>query len=523
MKRKTDSERGGGVLDPRILVAFLDIPSEEALRDTVLHAVGKAAWPLRLTFALPRRFQPQDEESPVAELMRELPQGDVRFFDEMSDLQAVQGALRGETHVLWLRGAHAFLEKWEKQLLARFDRCDAPDKLLTGTVSALCEPYEPECSLPALAEEFTEDGVLLGRGMPLVCSRAPVQTLLADTNLLLMEAGLLSRVRLPWDTLSFACYFCNIRVFALDQPLLCPCQTSRPSLLRREVAAGLPRGAWERFERRAGFSLENRTVSVRAKMGLFGVESDYPQQLPGPLQLRERALSILPRAAKPCPLLVSAFVDLPERKHPAQWYLTRFEYLARLQNAPLVLYAGGEKERSLKVRFPNTMSYPDHGVLPRQLLYEGMRPMQHFLRSKPLVLRRALGVYSAYSHAAWADMDLLSHPVCHEAVLSFSHLMDDKVHIARVDGEIDTSFFVAPRRLMKTLCDTVLSINQLDMDTHHPLDEQSLWRQLLERRGDLIVLHDMPRKGLLFLTGLDPELISKQEQAALLPPEEGNP
>ena len=49
-------------------------------------------------------------------------------------------------------------------------------------------------------------------------------------------------------------------------------------------------------------------------------------------------------------------------------------------------------------------------------------------------------------------MDILPHPVCPEAVPAFGKLMDDRIHLATVDGVPDPSFLVAPVDLLPRLC-----------------------------------------------------------------------
>ena len=86
--------------------------------------------------------------------------------------------------------------------------------------------------------------------------------------------------------------------------------------------------------------------------------------------------------------------------------------------------------------------------------------------------------------------------------------MDQRVHLATVAGEPDTSMIVVPRRQMKLLVREVQSITQLDTDLKRSYAEQELWRRLMDKYPDLFVLHPMPQKGLLFLTGFDARFLA---------------
>ena len=217
------------------------------------------------------------------------------------------------------------------------------------------------------------------------------------------------------------------------------------------------------------------------------------------------------------PALLSASVSPPVEAVPAPVaaYILRFGFLKAVESLPLLLYTGGAQERLLRAGFPNTQSYPDNAVLPRSLMGMGMSPTDHFRRSKPLLMLRAASRRPEFTHAAWVDMDILPHPVCAEAVPSFSRLMDDRIHLATVDGVPDPSFAVVPVDLLRRLCSRTKALTQLDAELKRGWSEELLWTRLIEEAPDLFVLHPMPRRRLLFLTVFDPQLLGARLRALL--------
>ena len=106
--------------------------------------------------------------------------------------------------------------------------------------------------------------------------------------------------------------------------------------------------------------------------------------------------------------------------------------------------------------------------------------MQLMRRSKLLLLQRTTRAYPSFSHMMWLDIDTLPHPICPDALLDFAPLMDDRVHIAWVDGEPDGSAIVAPRRLLLLLVREVQAATQFTAAAHGSFRESVLLRHLFD-------------------------------------------
>ena len=513
-----------------VILSSLSGASEAA--QTAQRALAAAARPTGLRFAVP-------------EACREgFDQEDALFYSGEEPLEAMLPLLTDETHFLHLMGAHGFAPKWDARLYDALRHVSGP-ALLSASVSPPVEAVpapvadvdadtrvydraalgaaplprpavEAEACLPALADRFEDNAVQIVRGLPLVCAAGPVRTLAADPALLFGPVDFLRRAEPALATLSIAAYVAGFSVYALPDAPLWPLAEPPRRWLRRPVPDALPGTTLNRFEQLAGFRYDRQRAGVRTTWGLFGAEDVYPQRLPRGLRLAQHARATRMRLSERyMPLLVTAFVDLPSPRRPVAAYILRFGFLKAVESLPLLLYTGGAQERLLRAGFPNTQSYPDNAVLPRSLMGMGMSPTDHFRRSKPLLMLRAASRRPEFTHAAWIDMDILPHPICREAVPSFGRLMDDRIHLATVDGVPDPSFVVAPVELLGRLCSRTKAITQLDAELKRGWSEELLWTRLIDEAPDLFALHPMPRRRLLFLTVFDPQLLGARLRALL--------
>lgn len=530
------------------IVLVLSMPlSAKTASETIRRAYEAALRPVGLRFAVPYDLQ---------HLITQLPQdAELLYYHPSEGLSSLVPVLTDENLFLYLAGAHDFSLHWDKQLYAlwrRYDRQtlftssltpaalhDAQPQNAASRLSSLrkslpelkkrlarpkeapaviapehtvsaAAPAGAEAHLPALKEVLPDGSVTLGKGLALVCVQQPVHTMVIDPSFLfgsvsfLREGGQL----LP-DSFSLEAYLKGFSVFALHKVILWPTAAQPAQRLMLPSPETLPGTTLARFEQLLGFHNGERLCSAKAAMGLFGHEDTYSQQMPNKLALAQKA-----RAARMhlleqrMPLLVSAFIDLPNPRVASAFYLLRFGFLRRISSLPITLYTGGSQERALRASFPNTQSYPDGSLLPRTLLQQGMKAEEWFARSKMLLLRRTAVNHPEFTHAAWLDMDVLPHPVCTEAIPDLSGMMDDRIHLATVNGVPDPSFILVPVEYLAPLEKLVVSITLLDAELQRGFSDAKLWERIYHKKPAWFAIHPMPKRRLLFLSTFDRYLLS---------------
>ncbi len=554
------------MLTARMILILCPPISNQAAVETIVRAYNSAAYPSMLRFALPHT---------MAGLLNGLPEGVVPvYYDAAQGLCGVLPQLTDETHFLFITGPHAFVKKWDAALYALSRRCGR-QTLFTASITPCTEgasstsgtenptlripsvsanriaslrqampalqklanskKEEPrgilpqlhhskpaasaaaQAHLPALKELLEDGSVSIGRGLALVCAEEPVRTMVIDPCFLFGPVTfLMEDAPLDSESLSLSAYLTGFSIYALHEAYLWPLKGQPKWLLRLPPPETLPGTTLARFQHLLGFHGDEQRCDAKAAMGLFGHEDAYPQRTPGNVRIRHKLRSARMKLFEMhMPLMVSAYIDLPNPRVTAAFYLLRFGFLRRIQSLPLLLYTGGSQERALRAAFPHTQSYPDNTLLPKELLQNGMKADEAFVRSKVLLLNRAAKRQIEFTHAAWVDMDILPHPVCADAVPNFEPLMDDRIHMATVNGIPDPSFMVIPTQMLPALSKLVLSTTLLDAELKRGFGEPLLWERIFHQKPQWFAIHPMPKRRMLFLTAFDSSLISRSLQPFL--------
>jgi hypothetical protein len=91
-------------------------------------------------------------------------------------------------------------------------------------------------------------------------------------------------------------------------------------------------------------------------------------------------------------------------------------------------------------------------------------------------------------------MDYVKHPVPPSAVFLWDALTDDKIHLAQVNGEVDTGLVVVPREKIGWLLETASVLNPTP--EMGPQDA-GLFKCMADTYPDAFCLHPMEKKHML--------------------------
>ena len=537
-------QAGAWPFSPYVLVVLFHPLTLLDAQETVNRARAAASRPALLRFAVPDEFDSQ------------LDAGDsmLLFYAGREPLIAAASLVTDERYFLLISGPHDFSSRWDASLAATLRSLEEHPTILTASITpGAHEPtaaseaptirapkvspnafhtlrqslpeirrrrlkgsgeapvvHPPEVCLPALKDRIGDREVEIGYGLPLCQSAGPITTLVIDPAFVFGPVDFLWDNDLTLSTLSLASYLSGWRNCVIDLPLLWPMCDLPRRVLRLPDAGVLPGTTLSRFEQLLGLHSDQSMACAKGRLGLYGTADTYDQRMPASIRLSQKAREARQHLLEThMPLMVSAFIDFPAPRFPIPFYTLRFGFLRRIQSLPLVLYTGGSQERQLRASFPHTQSYPDNSLLPRTLLQEGMTVQQHFARSKPLLLSRAVRKQVEFTHVAWLDMDVLPHPICPDVMPSFEPLMDDRIHLATVGGVPDASFVLMPSRLAPAVAREAQSITLLDAELKRGFSEELLWERLFAKKPEWFTIHPMPRRRLLFLTVFDSRLLSQ--------------
>ena len=130
---------------------------------------------------------------------------------------------------------------------------------------------------------------------------------------------------------------------------------------------------------------------------------------------------------------------------------------------------------------------------------------------KPFLLAQSREKMLGHSHYVWVDFGYLRYPVYERAALDWAELCTDRITLAVVDGQVDTSMIVMPQGQVLPLCREITALCQAAWERDGRLPEETaLWQELTQKHPGLFRLIELPaRRELLTLA-----LTSREEEAS---------
>ncbi|MGN0779846.1 MAG: hypothetical protein ACI4MJ_11895 [Aristaeellaceae bacterium] len=468
-------------------------------------ASENAAHPARLTYGLSLMETPEEEDLIAMNML-----GMVQYLCPGGDVwQEVERLWQGEGYILMANPAMYFDRGWDEELLRILRQCGKAGEnraVLTGYLPRRMDPVD--AVYPVAAEGFDEQGRLcFHRGVALRYARAPQKSAFLHRDFCFGPAGFFRDMARESDSPLFMRAFRgNWELYTLHRPVIrASWDVALPPEKVDPVAEEIT-GGRSRFEKQFGMRLETQQLSAMARQGVFTTDMHFPVRIPVRVRVREAVRDARLRRSKLTPLCVTAFLSLPHpteslREEQMGW----FSRLSRLKNLSLLCYADGAICRQLVASHPNVLEYkPRYGLQ----VGENLPPeaMLNYVRlCKPFLLARSREKMLGHSHYIWLDFGYLRYPVYERAALDWSALCSDKVTLAVVNGQLDTSMLVLPQEQVLPLCREITALCQSAWKSKGELpEEHQVWQELAQRHPGQFQLVELPaRRELLTLALTD--------------------
>ena len=420
--------------------------------------------------------------------------GPLNFIESAEDPYSCLSAFcNGEDYAFMASEGMVFKKFWDLRLIKAYEKLNKKKAALTGFLPATDDPHGAVC--PVAVDKVENSLVHFHKGTPLYRAVFPQKCAFFSPWFCFSKPAFFACVAKESETPAFLRPFEHgYTLYTLNDPCIQTVfeQRIEPLPLRLMTPDESDESVAGRF-----YDTYRLPDSPNAILGLYTADLQYDMGITLfdkiSAELRQLRLKSVPGS----PLFISAFYDMPcpVKSEPAI-YESRFRNLARLKNLPLALFVRGSMSAPVKRYFHNVYDYQRTYGLPPDIAAGD--EMSRFKAGKFKLLRHSTTVFLHHSHYAWIDFGYQRFPVYGAAAIDFRPIIGNTVHIARVDGKIDTSCFTVPRELVAPLEEVMTSIIHGFIDEGKTLDDSELMEELINRESDCFTLHELTEKRSLF-------------------------
>lgn len=460
--------------------------SAQRCLDTLKNAVKEAEWPGRLAFGI----CPGENTDP-APFFKAAGLAACRLMtgeglSPKAAWQTAYGMYGGQDYALQVTPEAFFVEDWDRSLMASLNEAPADKPLLTGALTLDGSPR-------AMAVQgFAQNGLLqTAPGMKVLHARKLPRTFLLSPGFVFGPGEWMRTARdKEWDgtgvlSLTLPAFGCGYKAFVPHLKVIG--SLTNPSFPEESMPGGGLATTLTEFEEEGGIFFEKREAELQAHLGVYTPDGRYPVQLPLADGLRQL---ILRRKETPIArVMLATALGKHAPRLPMDVHLTLYKNMAELKRLSLCCYCPQDRARQMLKIMPNTYA--------RQEGEDGMPSYSSedaFLRSKPYFIAEAAYQFPSHTHYGWIDMDYVKHPVPPSAVFLWDALTDDKIHLAQVDGELDTGLVVVPRKKVGWLLQTASVLNPAP---EMGQGDAGLFKCMADTYPDAFTLHPMGKRHML--------------------------
>lgn len=375
---------------------------------------------------------------------------DVRILVGTDLWRQAVGLWRGETFILLTTPFARFEQDWDLRLTREADRWQR--RLATGAVLTGCLPREADllrAVCPVAADAFDPEGRLaLCRGVPLRYAAESESGAFISPSFCFARAGFFRDVAESAEAPFWTAFRKRWAVYTLHDPVAW-LVTDDP--LPAVTAAEDPE-LRQRFARHFGVDFDTRTLSAKAREGIWRNSLEAPVKVPWRIRMQERIRGWNAGMSKLTPLAVTGrLADAPGEDPPEQ-QMVRFRRLCALRDLPLVCYADRTSWPQIAKLGCNVIEYQRENGLPGAQQVKKTEAEAWFRLSKPFLLASARDRDPNRSHYVWIDFDYLRYPVYGKTALDWQVICGDRITVGWVDGHPDPSMFCVPEMQVLPLC-----------------------------------------------------------------------
>lgn len=481
-----------------LIAAEAYVHVDEALRSARDHAAHKQ----RLSYGVSLTQEPSDDDTAA---MRAL--GSVQFVTPaINSWQDMPALWRGEGYVLIAHAGMRFTRNWDRELLHALARCRTERPGAAVLTGFLPTPNDPIDAIGTVAaESFDEKGRLCFRkGMVLRYAREPVSAAFLHPAFCFGPAAFFRDMAEEEPPYFLAAFRRVWQLFTLHKPVIYSAWEVPvlPVVLPDSEQA---QAAIRSFGTRFAMRLEQHQLSAMARSGLFHADLTFPMHVPFAERMKEATRELLLRRSQVSPLCVTAYLtlDVPGESLPEE-SLSRFSRLAALKNLSLLCFVGGDMGRRVLPIMPNVMDYKRRYGLPLQVDITPANALNFVKLSKMFLLLQGREKFLNHTHYVWMNFGYLRYPVYERTSFDWSMLCTDRIVLATISQQADTSMIVVPESMLKMLCQEITRICADYLARSHALpQEQQLWQQLLREKSNWFSPIELPATHKLFDLTMD--------------------